>query len=324
MTYNLFKNTMKLKKSIVIPSLVLIFALMGLELQVLPYVPFGSGRWIDSVSKNTSNRSIEVRGNVNITGNYYKNGVLFSGGGGTPITGSDENAGILDEVTGLDFVGNIFTATGDTGTGLLTLTSTVDTNDFFTRFNLDTTKIGHLSENNTWTGSNTFSAGTQTIDALYVTSSIVNDGLTQTDTLSVIQGANFGGAISVAGTVTANSNANITGFTQLGNSPGVKIKIVNGVMPNTAAAMNSYAHGITYGNSKIVGWTVTARSDSTGAIATITGANDMFVYPGYSQIAQLNYSATVDSLFCNVRTLGTTNTASLFGDSVRFVLIYIQ
>lgn len=311
-------------KRTIIPMMLLIFALLGLEYQVLPYVPFGGGRWIDSVSKNTSNRSIEVRGNVNITGNYYKNGVLFSGGGGTPISGSDENAGILDEVTGLDFVGNIFSATGDTGTGLMTLTSTIDTNDFFTRFNLDTTKIGHLSENNTWTGSNTFSGGTQTIDALYVTSSIINDALTQTDTLSVIQGANFGGAISVAGTVTANSNANITGFTQLGNSPGVKVKVVYGVMPGTPATMNSYAHGITYGNSKIVGWTVTARSDSTGAISTITGANDMFVYPGYSQIAQLNYSATVDSLYCNVRTLGNPNTASLYSDSVRFVLIYVE
>jgi hypothetical protein len=194
-------------KRTIIPMMLLIFALLGLEYQVLPYVPFGGGRWIDSVSKNTSNRSIEVRGNVNITGNYYKNGVLFSGGGGTPITGSDENAGILDEVTGLDFVGNIFSATGDTGTGLMTLTSTIDTNDFFTRFNLDTTKIGHLSENNTWTGSNSFTTGTQTIDALYITSSIVNDGLTQTDTLRITNGIDVGGPGTVSGRLTLQSIA---------------------------------------------------------------------------------------------------------------------
>jgi hypothetical protein len=65
---------MKLKKEILIPLAIAIFALIGLELQVLPYIPFGGGRWIDSISKNTSNRSIEVRGDVNITGSYKING----------------------------------------------------------------------------------------------------------------------------------------------------------------------------------------------------------------------------------------------------------
>lgn len=298
----------------IIPMLLLIFALLGLEYQVLPYVPFGGGRWIDSVSKNTSNRSIEVRGNVNITGNYYKNGVLFSGGGGTPITGSDENAGILDEVTGMDFVGNIFTATGDTGTGLMTLTSTIDTNDFFTRFNLDTTKIGHLSENNTWTGINTFSSGTQTIDALYVTSSIVNDGLTQTDTLSVIQGANFGGAISVAGTVTANSNANITGFTQLGNSPGIKMKLVESTSPATTLTKSQVTHGIT--NGKILGFNCMVTRDT---IASFTYANDP-AYPPNTAIASYAYHAYVDSLYCGVYMLASAT--YMLSKPVSFIIWY--
>lgn len=317
-------------KRTIIPMMLLIFALLGLEYQVLPYVPFGGGRWIDSVSKNTSNRSIEVRGNVNITGNYYKNGVLFSGGGGTPITGSDENAGILDEVTGLDFVGNIFSATGDTGTGLMTLTSTIDTNDFFTRFNLDTTKIGHLSENNIWTGSNTFGSGTQTIDALYVTSNIVNNGLTQTDTLSVIQGVNVGGAMNVATTLTSNkvtvtdssgfgNDVTISGFTQLGSSgPAVKQKLITGLSA-TGNATVTFAHGLSF--YKIIGSTIWLRNDTAGTNSYFT-APKWIIAPQTSFSNEVLYYAGLDGTNCWARfPVGAVSTR---GDSLFFLITYIE
>lgn len=318
---------MTINKKVIIPLLFLLFAAFGLEEIAGEFIKFGQGRWTDSTGWNVSNRKSKINGDLDVMGSVLQNG--------SPIAGA---------------------------VSYDTIVTKKDTARFFHK--VDTTRLAGLKRANTFTGTNDFNAMTSIADvditgALQIVGGSATigvlpnfqSGIQLSDATKVIinSGSNILYQVTTGGshifetasgtdiidadtaattfssvTNTFSGNVNVTGFSQFGNSPGIKFKIVGGVMPNTAAAMNSYAHGISYGNSKIVGWTVTARSDSTGAIATITGANDMFVYPGYSQITQLNYSATVDSLYCNVRTLGATNTASLFGDSVRFVLIYVE
>ncbi len=76
---------MRLNSTIIIPLLVLVFAAIGFEQLALPYVSFGAGRWSDSLGTNVSNRKARINGDLNITGNYYQNGALFTGGGGAGI-----------------------------------------------------------------------------------------------------------------------------------------------------------------------------------------------------------------------------------------------
>lgn len=125
---------MKLKKEILIPLAIAIFALIGLELQVLPYIPFGGGRWIDSISKNTSNRSLEVRGDVNVTGSYKINGSDLGAAAVNFDTiysrGKDSTKFLTVRNRDNTFVGtNVFnglTYTGVMETGNLTATGTFD------------------------------------------------------------------------------------------------------------------------------------------------------------------------------------------------------
>jgi hypothetical protein len=326
----------KITKQMMMPLLVLVFVALGLESLVLPYVPFGSGRWSDSLGTNVSNHAARINGNLNVTGNYYKNGVLFTGGGGSDV----------------DF--DTIYSVGKDSTKFLTL----------------------RNRNSTYTGSNTFN-NTTTFDQVYITGNLINDGLSQTDTLRITNGINVGGPGTISGRLILQSIAifqaglqiadatkviinsgndilyqvttggahimetqsgtdlmkvdsangtqlkvpGMSSSSYLGSNPLLSFKVVTVPFSTSAATMTSTAHGLT--NNKILAYTVAARIDTT-TISTINSANDMLILPGYSQIGQLLYSATVDSLSCNVRTLGSPNSLSLQGDTARFILFYVQ
>ncbi len=338
---------MKLNKSIIIPLLVLLFAGFGFEQLVLPYVSFGSGRWSDSVGTNVSNRSSRINGNLNVTGNYYKNGVLFTGGGGSVISGSDESNGILDEVTGLDFVGNTFSATGDTGTGLLTLTSTMDTNDYYSRYRLDTSDIALLSQSADFAGyvaaAQLETNGAIIGDELVINSTSLLSGLVTVQngiqiadaTKVIINSGNdilykvtTGGAHklqTIGGTVLAkvdSSNAfssRIAGMNNLWNGTSlIAQKLVRGVSP-TGNSTVTFAHGITDG--KVIGASIWLRHDTIATSAYHTAPN-WYVHPNSTYDATLTYYAGFDSLYCWAR-FPATATATR-GDSLYFLLSYIQ
>jgi hypothetical protein len=316
---------MKLNKSIIIPLLILIFASFGLERLVLPYVPFGSGRWSDSLGTNVSNHSARINGNLNITGNFYKNGVLFTGGGSS-VPVYDEGSLQTAAMTALNFTGANIATTADVGGNVLVNVTTDPT--LLPRS--DTTKFGYLNKNNIWTGSNTFGSGTQTIDALYVTSNIVNNGLTQTDTLSVIQGVNVGGAMNVATTLTSNkvtvtdssgfgNDVTISGFTQLGSSgPAVKQKLITGLSA-TGNATVTFAHGLSF--YKIIGSTIWLRNDTAGTNSYFT-APKWIIAPQTSFSNEVLYYAGLDGTNCWARfPVGAVSTR---GDSLFFLITYIE
>ena len=338
---------MKFNKSIIIPLLVLLFAGFGLEQLVLPYISFGSGRWSDSVGSNVSNRSSRINGNLNVTGNYYKNGVLFTGGGGSVISASDESDGILDEVTGLDFVGNTFRATGDTGTGLLTLTATMDTNNYYSRYRLDTSDIALLSQSADFAGDVT-AAQFQTLGSIVGDELTINSTSSLTGLVTVLNGIQISDATKVivnssndilykvttggahkfqtaGGTVLAkvdSSNAfssRIAGMDNLWNGTSlIGQKLIRGVAP-TGNSTVTFAHGLTDG--KIIGANIWLRHDTT-ATSVYHTARNWYVHPNSTYDATLTYYAGYDSLYCWAR-FPATATATR-GDSLYFLLTYIQ
>jgi len=302
---------MKLKKEFIIPLALLVFAILGLEITGVKF-PIGTTNLHDSTAAY-----LTINKGLNVNGTILQNG--------SPISGSSVN---FD-----------------------TVVSDYDTARFFHK--ADTSRLAGVKRGNTFTGVNTFNA------QMY-TAAIETGNTTVTGTFDVTSGvATFGAAINLIDNtkvITASGNdilykvttggahimetqsgtdllkvdsANgtqlkvpgMSSSSYLGSNPLLSFKIVTVPFSTSAATMTSTAHGLT--NNKILAYTVTARIDTT-TISTINSANDMLILPGYSQIGQLLYSATVDSLSCNVRTLGSPNSLSLQGDTARFILFYVQ
>lgn len=335
---------MKLNKILIIPALIALFALFGLEMAVLPYVPFGTGRWSDSLGTNVSNHNSRINGNLNVVGDYYRNGVLF-GAGGTPITASEEGTEIEDEITGLDFVGNMYTVT--TSAGSVTLTSTVDSSDFFTRFNLDTSDIAMQSQTAIFAGDVTangfYTNGTMSAGELEVTNAsylngaiIAGLGIQFVDATKVI--VDFGNDIlykvstggahvfqTASGTDLAKIDsssgisAKIEGLSGIwGSEPMVRQKLIRGVTASAVNGTQTYAHNIT--NGRIIGMTATLRVDTSG----VSGyGNDYTIFPFANTFMGTGYQWTAyfDSLNVGTKLGGSADAIKL--DSVFFLLTYI-
>lgn len=337
---------MKLNKSVIIPIFFFAFAALGLEALVLPYVPFGAGRWSDSVGTNVSNRSSRINGNLNVTGNYYKNGVLFTGGSGSPIVASEEGVAIESDMTSINFVGNTFTAHSP-GAGEVQITSTIDTNDLLTRFNLDTSDIALQSEGAAFTGN-------VTAQSFQTTGTITGDELT------IINAGSFGALLTVsagiqiadATKVIINSGNDIlykvttggahifetqsgTDLLKVDSTNGVgftggrvsadplsgqllRIKTFRGVLGAAGGAETKFTHGVLL--SKIVSVDWLAKNDTTVA----GSGNDQTYTPNNSVAGNgaFLYDTYIDSLYCTARLRSATT--GLFNDSVRCMIIYYE
>jgi hypothetical protein len=255
---------MKLNKSVIIPILFFVFTALGLEALVLPYVPFGSGRWSDSVGTNVSNRSSRINGNLNVTGNYYKNGVLFTGGGsGTPIIASNDGTELTAEMTSINITGNYLTATASGGD----VTIKSDTGKMLTVYNLDTTKIGKYGKDNVFTGSNSF-GGTTAFDNIYMTGSFISESGITVDALTVVNGATIGTTLVVTDDLTAQSDLIVDGFSRSGGS-GKRIKemYLKGLLSDTTNKTLRLTHGFNKTTMRnIKGFDVSIYHDTTALV----------------------------------------------------------
>lgn len=341
---------MKINKTIIIPLLILVFAAFGFEQLVLPYVSFGSGRWSDSIGTNVSNRKARINGDLNIIGNYYKNGVLFSGGSGTPIVVSNEGTEVESEMSSINFVGNTFTATSTSGD--VTLTSNVDTNNYFSRYRLDTSNLAMLNEAASFAG-DISGANVSTVGTLSAEDLNIND-LADVWSLSVGSTATFIAGITLADAtkVIVNSgndilykvstsgahifqtqsgtdiaridsssgiSAKIEGLSGIwGSEPMVKQKLIRGVTASAVNGTQTYAHNIT--NGRIIGMTATLRVDTSG----VSGyGNDYTIFPFANTFMGTGYQWTAyfDSLNVGTKLGGSADAIKL--DSVFFLLTYI-
>lgn len=318
---------MKLRKELIIPLAVLVFAVLGLEITGVK-LNIGTATFHDTLSsKLTLNKGLNVNGVLSVNGSAIT--------GGSVITASEEGSEIEDDMTGINFAGNLFTAT--TSSGAVTLTA-----------NLDTTKIATLNRSNTFTNTNTFNGQTYT-------GAIETGNTTVTGTLDVTTGvATFGAAINlvdntkvitasgsdilykvttggahklqtIGGTVLAkvdSSNAfssRIAGMNNLWNGTSlIAQKLVRGVSP-TGNSTVTFAHGITDG--KVIGASIWLRHDTIATSAYHTAPN-WYVHPNSTYDATLTYYAGFDSLYCWAR-FPATATATR-GDSLYFLLSYIQ
>lgn len=318
---------MKLRKELIIPLAVLVFAVLGLEITGVK-LNIGTATFHDTLSsKLTLNKGLNVNGVLSVNGSAIT--------GGSVITASEEGSEIEDDMTGINFAGNLFTAT--TSSGAVTLTA-----------NLDTTKIATLNRSNTFTNTNTFNGQTYT-------GAIETGNTTVTGTFDVTTGvATFGAAINlvdntkvitasgsdilykvttggahklqtIGGTVLAkvdSSNAfssRIAGMNNLWNGTSlIAQKLVRGVSP-TGNSTVTFAHGITDG--KVIGASIWLRHDTIATSAYHTAPN-WYVHPNSTYDATLTYYAGFDSLYCWAR-FPATATATR-GDSLYFLLSYIQ
>ena len=319
---------MRLRKEFIIPLAVLVFAVMGLEITGVTF-PIGTATFHDTLSsKLTLNKGLNVNGVLSVNGSAIT--------GGSVITASEEGSEIEDDMTGINFAGNLFTAT--TSSGAVTLTA-----------NLDTTKIATLNRSNTFTNTNTFNGQTYT-------GAIETGNTTVTGTLDVTTGvATFGNAINlidntkvitasgsdilykvttggahimetISGTDlmkvdSTNGMARIMQGQQslYGGGTLVYTKLIRGVMPSAVNGTQTYAHGIT--NGRIIAMNVECRVDTSG----VSGyGNDIHIYP-YASTFMGNgyqYTAWYDSLNVGTKIGGTAD--AIKGDSVFFLLQYIQ
>lgn len=280
-------------KKFIIPILFLCFTAFGLEQLVNPFVKFGSGRWTDSTGWNVGNRKSKVNGDFDITGSYKVNGVTISSG--TPITADEEGSEMEDNITGLNFVGNLYTAT--TSTGTVTLTSTLDTNNIATFY-----KTAAFT-------------GDVTAVSFQASNGIVCDALT------VVGGS----ASSIAGTLTISDSSGfgndvtIAGFTRLGNNaPAIKQKLVTGLSA-TGNSTVTFAHSLSF--YKIIGASIWLRNDTAGTNSYFTAAK-WIIAPQTSFSNEVLYYAGIDGTNCWARF--PTGAVSTRGDSLFFLLTYIE
>ena len=306
---------MKLRKELIIPLAVLVFAVLGLEITGVK-LNIGTATFHDTLSsKLTLNKGLNVNGVLSVNGSAIT--------GGSVITASEEGSEIEGDMTGINFAGNLFTAT--TSSGAVTLTA-----------NLDTTKIATLNRSNTFTNTNTFNGQTYT-------GAIETGNTTVTGTFDVTTGvATFGAAINLvdntkvitasgsdilykvtiggahkfqtsSGTTLANIDS-ATGFSsatwaQLGPSAPVEaVKLVRfkvGAPSSTTTA----AHGLDH--NTIIGWTCTIRDDTTNTQVNPQSWYSPWVY--YAKIESLNVSVVIPA-----SPLGN----SVANDSALFRIVY--
>lgn len=318
---------MKLRKEFIIPLAVLVFAVLGLEITGVT-LGIGTATFHDTLSsKLTLNKGLNVNGVLSVNGSAIT--------GGSVITASDEGSEIEDDMTGINFAGNLFTAT--TSSGAVTLTA-----------NLDTTKIATLNRSNTFTNTNTFNGQTYT-------GAIETGNTTVTGTFDVTTGvATFGAAINLidntkvitasggdilykvttggahimetqSGTdlmkadSTSGAQVRVAGMESIwGGTSLLAYKLIRGVAP-TGNSTVTFAHGLTDG--KILNANIWLRHDTTYTTAYHTARN-WYVHPNSTYDATLTYYAGFDSLYCWAR-FPATATATR-GDSLYFFLTYIK
>lgn len=270
-------------RKFIIPILFLCFTAFGLEQLVNPFVKFGAGRWTDSTGWNVGNRKSKVNGDLDITGSYKVNGVTI--GSGTPITADEEGSEIEDNITGLNFVGNLYTAT--TSTGTVTLTSTLDTNNIATFY-----KTAAFT-------------GDVTAASFQASNGVVCDALT------VVGGS----ASSIAGTLTVTDSSGfgndvtIAGFTRLGElSENIKTKFLK--FATTRGSLPGYinvAHGLP--GKQLINLQTVVKCDTTGWNLTGAGTgNDLIIPPRSPLSAAFTYDVFYDSIYVSIY-LAATATA---------------
>lgn len=334
---------MKLNKTIIIPLLILLFAAFGFEQLVLPYVSFGSGRWSDSIGTNVSNRKARINGDLNVTGNYYKNGILFSGGSGTPIVVSNEGTEVESEMSSINFVGNIFTAASSSGD--VTLTSNVDTNNYFSRYRLDTSNLAMLNEAASFagdiSGANISTTGTLSAADINIsnvadvwtlsvgsTATFIAGGITLADATKVIINSgndilykvSTGGAHkfqTAGGTILAKVDSSrglaqrIEGINSFwGGATMIYEKLVALKVGNSNSTTTA-AHGLNHNN--ILGWKCEIRDDTTNT----------HVSPG-TWFSPWVFYAKIDSLTVTVTVPASPSGTSVANDSAFFLIRYFQ
>lgn len=318
---------MRLRKEFIIPLAVLVFAVMGLEITGVTF-PIGTATFHDTLSsKLTLNKGLNVNGVLSVNGSAIT--------GGSVITASEEDSAIEDDMTGINFAGNLFTAT--TSSGAVTLTA-----------NLDTTKIATLNRSNTFTNTNTFNGQTYT-------GAIETGNTTVTGTLDVTTGvATFGNAINLIDNtkvITASGSdilykvttggAHImetisgTDLMKVDSTNGlgrvimgqqsyyggglVYTKLIRGVTDSLVNGTKTYPHGIT--NGRIIAMNVVVRVDTSGASGY---ENDISIFPYANTFmgSGFQYTAYFDSLNVGTKLGGSAN--AIKRDSVFFLLQYIQ
>ena len=105
-----------------------------------------------------------------------------------------------------------------------------------------------------------------------------------------------------------------------GNSTLLRTKLIRGITATTVNGAQTYAHGLT--NGQIISMITFVRVDTSGMGGSY--GNDVYIYP-YSNTfmgAGFQYHAWYDSLNVGTYLGGTAN--AIKGDSVFFMLQYIQ
>lgn len=205
------------------------FAIVSLGSMYAPKLYIGGGGYFT----DTTSALTALNKGLNVNGQLLVNGSPVSGGSGTPIVGSDESVGLIDEITGVNFIGNIYTATADTGSGLLTLTADIDTLDFWTRFNMDSSKVAYIDRTKTWSSDQTF-VNIYAEEDITALGNIIGADITSTGNML------SSGDMDVTGTL------NVNGWRNPNSTKNLKTKYLTGVLPpnNPSFGVLNLAHGI--------------------------------------------------------------------------------